>query len=103
VEYNTFKAVGQKPRVTVPNGDGVISSAINEHVSRVVQVNVVFLHIGETKKEENIYKHNREINHPKKRYYIYRFGEFNHKIITKFNAIFAGCGRIDCNIRDLFL
>jgi hypothetical protein len=103
VEHNTFKVVEQKPSVIVSYGDRIISSAINEHVSRVVQINVIFLHIGEIEEEGSIYKHNREINYFKRRYYIYCFGGFNYKIITKFDAIFAGCGRIDCNIRDFFL
>jgi hypothetical protein len=103
VEYNTFKVVEQKPSVTVPYSDGVISSAINEHVSRVVQINIVLLYVGETKEKGSIYKHNREINYPKRRYYTYRSNEFNHKIIIKPNAIFAVCGRIDYNIRDLLL
>jgi hypothetical protein len=103
VGHNTFKVVEQKPSVTVPHGDGIISSAINEHVSRVVQINIMFLYIGETEEKGSIYRHNREINYPKRRYHIYYSGGLNHKIITKFDAIFAGCGRIDYNIRNLLL
>jgi hypothetical protein len=56
VGHNIFEVVEQKLSVIVLHGDGVISSAMNEHVSRVIQINVIFLHIGEIEEEGSVYK-----------------------------------------------